>query len=206
MKPIKKILLLLLVALLFALSVTPALASNVKVKVGGELIKFDVKPQIINNRTMVPLRKIFETLDATVEWDGDAKTVTATKDDTTISLTIDSPTMYVNGKAVTLDSPACLVDNRTLVPVRAISEGFNLKVDWDDNTRTVRVRKPVSLLSEEIALGGTINKYEYDKNGNLICEEGDWGGWIKYQYDSNGNLLYEEDSDGYWKKYIVMEI
>ncbi len=55
------------------------------------------------------------------------KTVTSTKGDTTIKLTIDSNTMYVNDNAVTLDSPACVVNDRTLVPVRAISEAYKTK-------------------------------------------------------------------------------
>ena len=122
MKKIRKVLCLLLTVLLMVSAITPVMASDtIKVKVGGELIKFDVLPQIINDRTMVPLRAIFEALGATVNWNGETQTVTSTKGDTTISLTINNPTMYVNGESVTLDSPACLVDGRTLVPLRAVS-------------------------------------------------------------------------------------
>ena len=96
-------------------------------------------PQIINDRTMVPLRAIFEALGASVEWNQETKTVTSTKGDTTIKLTIDSNTMYVNDNAVTLDSPACVVNDRTLVPVRAISEAYKTKVDWNGDTRTVTI-------------------------------------------------------------------
>lgn len=76
---------------------------------------------------MVPLRAIFEALGATVDWNDATQTVTSTKGNTTISLTINNPTMYVNGTSVALDSPACLVGARTLVPVRAISEAFGTK-------------------------------------------------------------------------------
>jgi len=120
----------------------------IKVTVGGEMIYFDVSPQIINGRTMVPLRAIFDALGASVSWDDATKTVTSTRGNTTISLTIDSTTMYVNGTAVTLDSPACLIGGRTLVPVRAISEAFNLNVSWNESTKTVKVKVPVSLESE----------------------------------------------------------
>ncbi len=85
-------------------------------------------PQIINDRTMVPLRAIFEALGASVEWNQETKTVTSTKGDTTIKLTIDSNTMYVNDNAVTLDSPACVVNDEALLPVRAISEAYKTKV------------------------------------------------------------------------------
>ena len=104
----------------------------IAVSLNGENINFDVAPRIINDRTMVPLRAIFEALGATVDWNGDTQTVTSTRDEITISLTINNATMYVNNKAVTLDSPACLVDGRTLVPVRAISEAFEIQVEWKE--------------------------------------------------------------------------
>ena len=134
----KKILSILL-SMLLVLSLVPCAMANsdVAVTLDGEKIEFDVAPQIINDRTMVPLRAIFEALGATVNWDEAARKVTSTKGDKTIELTIDSDTMYVNGEAVTLDSPATIVDSRTLVPIRAISESFGLKVDWVDATRTV---------------------------------------------------------------------
>lgn len=140
MKSIKKTLCLLLTMLLLISAITPVMASNdIKVKIDGQQIAFDVPPQLINDRTMVPLRAIFEALGATVDWNNDTQTVTSTKGNTTIILTINNPTMYVNGAAVTLDSPACLVNGRTLVPVRAISEAFGTIVDWDGTTSTVSI-------------------------------------------------------------------
>ena len=136
----KKITSLLLTMLLLILAITPVMANNnITVKIDGQQIAFDVPPQLINDRTMVPLRAIFEALGATVDWNGDTQTVMSTKGSTTISLTINNPTMYVNGTAVTLDSPACLIGSRTLVPVRAISEAFGTTVDWDGNTSTVLI-------------------------------------------------------------------
>lgn len=136
----KKILCLFLTMLLLVSAVTPVMASGeIKVKINGKQIAFDVQPQLINNRTMVPLRAIFEALGATVNWNNDTQTVTSTKGGTTISLTINSPKMYVNGTPVALDSPACLVSGRTLVPVRAISEAFKLKVDWIGDQNTVSI-------------------------------------------------------------------
>ena len=138
MKSIKKTLCLFLTILMMVSAITPVMASNdIKVEIDGHQIAFDVPPQLINDRTMVPLRAIFEALGATVDWDNDTQTVTSTKDSTTISLTINNPIMYVNGASVTLDSPACLVSGRTLVPVRAISEAFSVKVRWEDSIKTV---------------------------------------------------------------------
>jgi len=117
---------------------TPAV-NAVKVKLNGSALAFDVAPQIINDRTMVPMRKIFESMGATVNWDDATRTVTSTKGATTISMTIDNPTMTVNGNAVVLDTAPQIVNDRTLVPVRAIAESFGSTVDWDGNTKTVSI-------------------------------------------------------------------
>ena len=127
-------------ALLSASAVIPVMAANgISVVLDGKTIGFDVPPQIINERTMVPVRAIFEALGASVDWDGSTQTVTSKRGDTTISLKINDATMYVNGNAVTLDSPACVINERTLVPVRAISEAFGAGVDWDGSTQTVTI-------------------------------------------------------------------
>ena len=137
-KHMKKFLSIFLTAALLLIAVPSVMANGeIQVALDGQKIQFDIPAQLINDRTMVPLRAIFEALGATVNWDSDTQTVTSTKDDTTVSLTIDSPAMIVNGKEVTLDAPACIVDGRTLVPVRAVSEAFSIGVKWDDTTKTV---------------------------------------------------------------------
>lgn len=139
MKLLKKILCGILSAtMLITSAAIPVMADeDIKVKLDGNTLSFDVPPQIINDRTMVPLRAIFEALGASVDWNQQTKTVTSVKGDTTIKLTIDSNTMYVNGNAVTRDTPACVVNDRTLVPVRAISEAYQTKVIWNKDTKTV---------------------------------------------------------------------
>jgi hypothetical protein len=114
-------------------------ADNITVKLNGSALSFDVAPQIINDRTMVPMRKIFESLGASVDWNGDTRTITSSKGDTSIVMAIDNPVMTVNGTEVTLDSAPVIVDDRTLVPVRAIAESFGSTVDWDGSTKTVTI-------------------------------------------------------------------
>jgi len=99
--------------------------------------KYNQNPEIVNGRTLVPLRSIFEAIGATVEWDDSTQTVTAKKDKTIVSLQIGSAQMNVNGTVKTLDVPATLMNGRTMVPVRAISEAFGCTVGWSDNTQTV---------------------------------------------------------------------
>ncbi len=109
----------------------------VTVKYNGEKIAFDRVPVIDGGRTLVPLRAIFEKIGAEVVWDGTTKTVTASKGDITVSLTIDSTTAVKNGESVTLDVPGKIIGGRTMVPVRFISDCFGVKVGWDSMARCV---------------------------------------------------------------------
>ncbi|MBR5552345.1 MAG: copper amine oxidase N-terminal domain-containing protein [Clostridia bacterium] len=112
-----------------------------EITTNGEAKALDVPAQIIDSRTMVPLRAIFEALGASVEWDDATKTVTSVKGDTTVKLTIGQASINVNGADKALDVPAQIVDSRTLVPVRAIAESFGCEVGWDDPTKTVTITK-----------------------------------------------------------------
>ena len=113
----------------------------ITVTYNGSKIYFDQLPVIDNGRTLVPLRAIFETLGATVEWNGDTQTVTATKDDVSISLVINNTTATKNGEAITLDVPAKIVNGRTLVPVRFIADCFGVHVDWNGDLQKVILTK-----------------------------------------------------------------
>ena len=114
---------------------------TVTVKVDNEDVVFDQIPLIINGRTLAPLRAIFEKLGATVEWNGETQTITSTKGDAVITMTIDKNEMYKNGEMIWLDVVPQIVGERTLVPVRAIAEAFNCDVTWDGENHTVNIAK-----------------------------------------------------------------
>lgn len=90
---------------------------------GSKLIS-DQPAVIIHDRTMVPMRDIFETLGAEVFWDATNETVTARKGNTEISLKINDTKMRKNLEEVELDTPAALLNDHTMVPLRAVSEAF----------------------------------------------------------------------------------
>lgn len=113
--------------------------SQVKVTIEDQPVTFDVPPFIEQNRTFVPLRAIFEALGAQVSWDGESKTVTATKDDTTVTLVIGKKEITVNGTTKELDIAPQVVLDRTLVPARAVSEAFGYQVGWDEESKTVQI-------------------------------------------------------------------
>lgn len=112
---------------------------EISVKVDGDKVYFDQLPQIVNDRTLVPLRAIFEALGAEVNWDGTTRTVTGIKGETTVKLTIDSDQLYVNGTAKTIDVPATIINDRTMVPARAVSEALGCLVEWQGDIRTVKI-------------------------------------------------------------------
>ena len=97
------------------------------------------KPPLENDRTLVPMRVIFEALGAQVEWDGETQTVTATKDGKTMRLQIDKNELYIGDEMVRLDTPPRLIEGNTLVPLRAVSESFGATVLWDDDTRLITI-------------------------------------------------------------------
>ena len=125
--------------LFYKISLDPMQENPIKVTYNGEEIEFDQNPVVENGRTLVPLRAIFEKLGADVDWNSETKTVTATKGDVKISLTIDSTNAVKNGENITLDTAAKVINNRTLVPVRFVAEALGTDVGWDNETRQVLI-------------------------------------------------------------------
>ena len=115
----------------------------ITVRIDGRLLVTDVPPIIVQGRTMVPLRAIFEALDIDVVYDSATRQITGTKGGTTIQLTVDSTRTLVNGVEGTLDVPATVMEGRTLVPVRFIAESTGQDVDWEPRTRTVIIETSV---------------------------------------------------------------
>lgn len=147
-----------------------AISDEIKVQLNGEYISFldengeKVEPQLINDRTMVPMRKIFETFGANIEWESETKSIKATTESLEIELQIGNNKATVKNlsgdvKEITLDSEPTIVDERTLVPVRFIAESLEKKVDWDKENRTVIIID-TDFISEKIK-NNAQNLYEY---------------------------------------------
>lgn len=109
----------------------------IKVTLNGSEIGFDQPPVMADDRVLVPLRAIFEALGAQVMWDGETQTVTAVKGRSEIALKIGENKISVNGVSKPVDVPARLINDRTFVPVRVISESLECVVDWNGAEKTV---------------------------------------------------------------------
>ncbi len=108
-----------------------------------------VVPAIINDRTMVPLRFISENFGAEVLWNGDTREITITLGETVVKMTIDSDKFTVNGEEKTLDTPAQIYNDRTMVPVRAVLESLSKQLYWDGDNRLVIIGDDVESAPQE---------------------------------------------------------
>lgn len=139
------------IALLLALAVSASLLLSVSadelppitLSVNGTNVECDVPPQIIEDRTLVPLRAAFESLGAAIIlWDESTSTVHAQSDDgSAIALQIGSKKLFKENKVSEMDVPARIIDGRTMVPIRAIAECLGCTVEWVGETRTVKITK-----------------------------------------------------------------
>ena len=112
-----------------------------KISVFGREIKNDVAPKIVNDRTMLPIRIVAESLGGTVTWNGELQRVTIQKGADVILITIGADTAYVNGTAVKLDAAAFVENGRTYLPLRFVSETLGAQVAWNEAEKTVTITK-----------------------------------------------------------------
>lgn len=181
--------LLALVILFAAFSFPVAAEENITVLLNGTELSFDVPPQLINDRTMVPMRAIFEALDCEVRWDASILTASATsRDGIKIIFTLWNPTMRIvkgeilnyNGsintagttERIELDVPPQLVDGRTLVPVHAIVEGLGADVAWDEYNKRVIIRQETEIDIDDVDVQKIFND---TLTGDAFMCYGGWG-------------------------------
>lgn len=119
---------------------TAQAATPISIYIDGNRLSTDQAPVIIKGRVMLPLRAIFEALDASVNYNQTLKTVTAYKDGTTIKLKLMSRSATINNEKVLLDVPAQSVKGRTMVPVRFVSEALGQQVGWNNSTKIVTIQ------------------------------------------------------------------
>lgn len=153
-----------LCSFLLALLLLTTAAGAVDLYVDTTKVETDTPPTVVDGRTLVPVRAIFEAIGATVTWDAAANTATGVRGDVIVSIQIDNTTAYVNGEPRTLDVPAQLINGRTMVPARFISEAMGCDVTWDGNTGTAAVA--YQLKDRKLYATPTGERYHYDGSCN----------------------------------------
>ncbi len=168
--------------------------NEVTVLVNNVKLKSDVKPTIMNGRIMVPVRAIFESLNAEVSYDENTKTATGKRDDLVITISDNSKTAYVGGEAKELDMPATIVDGRFLAPVRFVAESLGADVNWQDLRRTAIIEggilqyPPIHNLPGELGVYRAIQSAD-DGAGNSIEKlfDGTNSNWAVSADNKNGS-------------------
>ena len=108
--------------------------NNRNILVNNRTITNDVAPVIVDNRTMVPIRVITETLGGTAHWNADTQTVTLNIDGKTLTMTI--------GQTISgFDAAPIILNDRTYVPVRYVAERLGAMVEWDGMTQQIIITK-----------------------------------------------------------------
>lgn len=97
-------------------------------------------PVIQNGRTLLPVRALVEAMGGGVQWDEASKTVTLTRNNDVIRLTIGRTTAYLNNNPQTLDVAPVIINSRTMLPIRFIAERFGFDVGWNDSDSTVIIK------------------------------------------------------------------
>lgn len=150
-----------------ALAVSVSAEDNTKLRdypkvnllVEGKAVETDQPAVIVESRTMVPVRVVAETLGSTVDWDAETKTVTFTQDAMTASMVVGDTKLTIAVDDVVsdmaVDVPASIINSRTMVPIRFLSETFGYGVEWDAETKTVNVTAGLPVL-EEVASGAAV--------------------------------------------------
>lgn len=147
-------------------------SSKLTVRVNGNNINLQGAEAYIDkaNRTLVPIKFIADYLQAETKWDNQSKTATVTKDGKVVVICIPCKKITIDGQEVGADSYGALTKNRTYVPLAIIAKAFDVKVAFDNATKTIDIytdgstpKPPQTNKGENIDTSkmATINNFEY---------------------------------------------
>lgn len=166
---VKKIIAMLFVLCIIAGLNTSALDNgppDITIMVGMEKVEFeDQEPIIKEDRTLVPIRSVFEQMGAEVEWNDEEKSATVQYEENTVLITIGSNIVLKNDSKITIDVPAEIINERTMLPLRAIAEALDWHVYWGETSRRV------SLYRFDPNNPHDMKVYEYIERPSYITKE-----------------------------------
>lgn len=209
-----KRILTLLSAFVLVLGVNAYAADEVEIYIDNERLECENIPVNINDRVLVPMRAIFEVLDAEVSWNAESRTVKAERNGEFMYIPVDTNSMTtgvyntendeITVESIYLDVPSMIIDDRTYVPIRAVSEALSADVSWDGENNRVIID---SRRNEDGVVYYTSNSdyrklYSVGKNGNNRQKLSDksvnelemYNGSVYYT-SSNENYLYKANAD-----------
>ena len=137
----KKTIALCIAAIIMAIALpAPVYASDVNVTIDGRQVVFPAQhPVIVDDRTLVPVRGVFDSLGFELAWNEAARQATLTNARYVIVLTIGSSEFTTNGVVGHLDVPAQIIGDSTMIPLGAVLRSVGFELEWDDSARTVQI-------------------------------------------------------------------
>ncbi len=175
--------------------------TTIPVYFNDQPIKLSQKAVITNGSTLVPFRSIFESLGFSVSWDNKTKSITASKDDITITLKPGSTTAIVNGEETTLATPPQIIKGSTMVPLRFVSESAGFEVNWNSKDRYVTIgENDENLINEYEDISTiTLSNGQTIRVADLTTEQGT-GAYVGYTKISGHTLkdveIYTKNVNG----------
>lgn len=195
----------LVLTFIFALTISTTTfgeSNDIKLLVNGEDITNLSSPVIENDRMLVPIRFVSESLGGIVEWDGENRRVNITREDDQLNLKIDSRLIqYDNGTNYQLSDVAPkIINDRTYVPIRLVSNALGVGITWDGQNRVVNISSNESSVVEAFY---DVNLTNLD-NGSVISGKTDIQYKLPEEYKTNDYkvkllLLDPSNSEGYIK-------
>jgi hypothetical protein len=105
--------------------------------VDNKTLEIDQPPVIVADNTLVPVRFVIEALGGQVFWDNEERKVTVVKDAHLFELWLDNKNLIMDGEAVAAEVAPQLINERTMVPLRLLTEKLGWKVTWHNDTRSI---------------------------------------------------------------------
>jgi len=145
-------------------------------KVDGKTINCEVPPIVFDDYSVVPARDVFEAMGATVDWNAVNQKVTVKYDDTKVEVFINKRAVKVNNVEKTAPIPAKLINGKTMIPVRFVSEALGFSVDFDSSTDTILITTKTTTQKPEVTnpaapkptYGITLTAYTYSKKDDVV--------------------------------------
>ena len=135
--------------------------NGIRVTVENKEISFDQGPVLVGEKPMVPMRAVFEAAGAYVAWDNDTETATAIKDSTVVMIQIGNEKLFKGSEAIVLETPAMLLNDRTLIPLEAVAKALDCDVQWNSETKEIVITyKAVTSDSEDKSSEANAEKTE----------------------------------------------
>lgn len=176
--------LLMIFTMIITLSFSNSFASNqeITLAINGSSIYTDVNPVAINNRTLVPIRAVSEHLGANVGWISEFQEITLNfnKEKIVIKMNLNSNIIEKNGQPYEIDVSPQAINNRTMVPIRFISEMLGYEVLWEASSNTVNI----------------IAKELEELNQKVIFEDKELEDIIRQEIKKPKGDLYKSDVEG----------